>query len=575
MLSLNINKSELFEWSDKVFLPLGIPHNLLNTTNRQQLEKKLSGNSQLKPISTWGTLGWKNDEHFKPEGVIEFSRKGNLTSEGSTLKEIQNIWDFNPLSREKDFRVKERFINFDKLDFKFSKTNFDYDDLPMLRLTLFLDPDEGAMVYYQHSEKQNFNSTQANIEYILPQRTDEDYSTDRDRLHYYFPIVTNGITEFDDNSGKLILLDKSKDTSFIVKILTFKRNNLPAKALYNEASNSINLWTSAKSKVDSIKASISVEQKKKIPGHSISLIGTKKYAILKYDELLDQFVCSDKEQIDPAKKTLLLLHGTFSNTSGSYGKLYNNSRSLLKRMIKHGIFEQIISFDHPTVTHDAFQNSQILYRLIQGFRFEQSVDILSYSRGALLAKWLASDKDNKLFKTANIMTFSGANGVGYYKSGKFVAKGLSILRKLIPGPTSKLIASLAQFSAEFFLELPGNQQMTPENERLLKILKAKLINPRTRVQTIAADWNKSLITHPIKRPFARVMDGVIKLILGPKHDWVVGFREQEISPDSIDNTIQITSMHVKNFDLEYVKTNTHEIIYNYFKLKRQVRVPAL
>lgn len=570
MINFDFANNNTFQLKMNSFLPLGKVLGPSDIVENEKFLQKLESRNYSKPDAIWGTLGWKNKNVFKPKGQIQFSEKGNFNSTGSCLKEIETVWGFNPLSKSEDFIVKEQFINFDEVEFSFSKTEFTYDQIPQLRLSLFLNPDEGALVYYQHSPKSDFDSDESNIEYILPQRTDTNYTTDRDRLHYYFPIIPPNHTTYNEENGKLYLKDSVVETSFIVKVLTFKRNNLAAPELYQEASSSINLWIGKKHKKEIETQSLSKLNGQNALSKGFHFLGNRKYSLLRYDELLDQFTHVDTTHIDTSKKTLLLIHGTFSSTEGSYGKLYNNEESLLKKLIKHGIFEQIISFDHPTISHDAFDNVRVLYDRLEGLVFEHPVDILSYSRGALVAKWLASDPENTFFSTGNIITFSGANGVGYYKAGKYVSKGLSVMRKIIPGPTAKLITALAQFSAEFFLELPGNQQMTPNNKKLVKILTSNLSNPESRVQTIAVDWNKSLVSNPLKRPFAKVLDGMIKLILGPKHDWVVGFQEQKISPDDIDNPIEITSMHVKNFDLHYVKTNTHDIIYNYFKLKRQV-----
>jgi hypothetical protein len=49
---------------------------------------------------------------------------------------------------------------------------------------------------------------------------------------------------------------------------------------------------------------------------------------------------------------------------------------------------------------------------------------------------------------------------------------------------------------------------------------------------------------------------------------MVGFVEQKIDPTELANApIDIKSMHVKNFDLDYVgpAVNTHNMIYNYFQ----------
>lgn len=576
MLSFDFINKDVLNWNGKSFLPLGKLFSSLNHEENSELENKLSGKTFEKPSAIWATLGWSDNSPFKPSGALEFSKDCNLDSKGVTLNEVLNIWDFNPMSQKKGFKVQERFINFDKTDFHFEKNEFDFSEIPTLQLTLFLNPDEGAIVYYQHSDKEDYHSNKADVEYILPQRTDSNYSSDRDRLHYVFPIIPPKLTAYNEDTGKLYLKPEEIESSFIIKVLTFKRHNLAADELYKEASSNINLW------LDSNLKKVGQHQKKEgLNGKShrnrnFHFVGNRKYSLLKFDSNHDEFFSIDKNSIDTSKKTLLLLHGTFSSTSASYNQLYGNDNSLLKKFIQHGIFDQIIGFDHPTMIHDAFDNSRVLYSQLDGLVFEKAVDILSYSRGALLAKWLASDPQNNFFETANIITFSGANGIGYFKSNKYVSKGLSIIKKIIPGPTSKLVGALAQFSAEFFLQLPGNQQMTPNNQKLVKILTTRLLSEDTRVQTVASDWDRTLETNSSKRPFTRALDGIIKFILGPKHDWVVGFAEQQISPDPLDHPIAITSMHMKNFDLEYLKSNTHDIIYNYFKLKRQSQklIPA-
>ena len=568
MAKINLTVENLFKWKKSTFLPLGKRVDQLNNSQIQDFEAKLNERSHFKPEAIWGTLGWANEDLFLPKGQLEFSESGNLDSQGLTLSEVKNIWDFNPLSSEPEFIVKERYINFDACDFNFKTKNFSMEEIPAMRLCLFLNPDEGAIVFYQHSKRGEENPEEGDVEYILPQQTDPNYSTNRDRLNYKIPIIPREIMEFNDETGLLSLKKSKIETGFVIKILTFKRHNLAASELLNEANNNINLWVNKEYKQDVDRTKDQIFSGLNVLNHKYNFIGKSKYSVLKYDLETDNFYKISKEEIDGSKKTLLLLHGTFSNTHGSYGKLYNNENSLLSRLIRHGLFEQILSFDHPTITHDAFDNCQVLYERLAGLVFEKNIDILSYSRGALVAKWLASDPNNTYFNVDHIITFSGANGVSYYKSGNYVSKGLSILRKLFPGPTAKLIAAFAQFSAEFFLQLPGNQQMTPNHLKLVKILTSPLSRKETRVQTVVANWDKSLSKNSFKRPFASVLDAMIKFILGPKHDWVVGFPEQKIRPDPLDHPIEIASMHVKNFNLDYVKTNTHDIIYNYFKLKR-------
>lgn len=568
MAKINLQDENLFQWKTTTFVPLGKSVQELDSEEAAIFTAKLNEKSLEKPKSIWGTLGWAKDGLFSPKGQLEFSESGNLDSQGLALSEIQNIWDFNPISISEGFKVKERYINFDLCDFNFKTKNFTLDEIPNLRLCLFLNPDEGAIIFYQHSKKGDYLPKDGDIEYILPQQTDPNYSSNRDRLNYIFPIIPSDLIDFNEETGKLNLNSSKEETSFVLKILTFKRHNLAATDLLNEASNNINLLINEEYKQDIDRTKDQKYTSINTLNHKYNFIGKSKYSLLKYDQETDQFYHISKEEVDTSQKTLLLLHGTFSNTYGSYGKLYNNENSLLNRLVRHGLFDQILSFDHPTVTQDAFDNCEVLYERLSGLVFEKNLDILSYSRGALVAKWLASDPNNTYFNVDHIITFSGANGVSYYKSGNYVAKGLSVLKKIFPGPTAKLISALAQFSAEFYLQLPGSQQMTPNHLKLVKILSSKLSRKETRVQTVAANWDKSLNQNSSIGPLNRVLNGLIKFILGPKHDWVVGFPEQKMSPDPLDHSIEIASMHVKNFHLDFVKTNTHDIIYNYFKLKR-------
>jgi hypothetical protein len=555
-------ESNLYSVTNKSFLLLGSELNTHNDEIVNELKLKIKKESLVTPETIWGTLGWKNkDKKFDLKGNVQFSEYGTHHYKENQNKQIRNVWTINPLSKSSDFSILERTINFDKTLFEVDQIKCTYQDIPAIRLTLFTQPEEAAIVYYEHQSKDTSDDTSPLIEFILHQEKKES-----DRQDYYIPVTPKFKIDYDEASKKLILNPKEENTSFTIKILTFKRHDLIAGDLFNQAKNQINLWTKEKHKG---LMSGPEMMGRKDPRPIYPYLGDSKYALWVFDTHNNEFQSipliknRNKRRIDFSKKTLLLLHGTFSNTWGSYGKLYGEDGTVLKELIEEGHYEQIISFDHPTISRDVFDNSKELYRLIGTNKFSQSVDILGYSRGGLFSKWLACDKDNPIFEVGKILNFSPAKGVGYFKKAEYVEKLLSVLQYFMPSSVGKMITFFAQESAEFFLDLPGCQQMTPDSKRLDEILKAKFKYPSTTLKNIVADWDISLRTGFFSKLGGQSLDMIIKPFLGSKHDWVVGFEEQK----SGDHPYQsIVSMHTKNFDKEFVKPyDTHKIIYDFFK----------
>ncbi|MBL4648405.1 MAG: hypothetical protein JKY03_01645 [Aureispira sp.] len=515
-------ESNLYSMTNKSFLLLGSDLNTHNDEIVNELKLKTKKKSLVTPETIWGTLGWKNkDKKLDLKGNIQFSEYGTHHYKENQNKQIRNIWTINPLSKSNDFSVLERTINLDETLFEIEQLKCTYQDIPALRLTLFTQPGEAAIVYYEHQSKDTPDDTSPLIEFILRQEKKES-----DRQDYYIPITPKFKIDYDEASKKLILDPKEEKTSFTIKILTFKRHDLIAGDLFNEAKNQINLWTKEK-QMGRMSGPEMIGRKD--PRPISPYLGDSKYALWIFDADDNEFQSipliknRNRRRIDFNKKTLLLLHGTFSNTCGSYGKLYGEDGTVLKELIKDGHYEQIISFDHPTISRDVFDNSKELYRLIGTNKFSESVDILGYSRGGLFSKWLASDEDNPIFKVGKILNFSPAKGVGYFEKAEYLEKLLSVLQYFMPSAVGKLITFFVQESAEFFLELPGCRQMTPGSKRLDKVLKADFKYPSTTLKNIVADWNVSLRTNFFSKLNGQSLDIIVKYFLGSKHDWVVGF----------------------------------------------------
>lgn len=501
----------------------------------------------------WATLGWADGSEGKLKGKLQFSGEGQTNSLGPTLDLIKDIYSINPLLNGKELVVTERFINFEEVKFRWDKDRFELNEIPELRLTLFLKPDEGALVCYQHSDKSKHNDPDAEFEFIQPQRTDNSYSSNRDRLNYIFPLLPETELEDEDKNGKTLFRRKSRkrSTDFILKIFTYKRNAESAEKLYEEAL-------------------ITLNKKASDSNLAYELIGKNKYGVLNYDPIAKDFLTQEEHPIDFNKKTLLLLHGTFVNVWKTYDPLFNEkfgNPPLLNRLLADGKFEQIIALNYATISHDAEQNAKVFYELLgEGNRFTQAVSIVGSSRGCLLAKFLSADPNNEAFTADKVIMFSGANGVGFFTTGKHIARFLSIMRR-ISGPGGKVALALLQFSAEYFLSLPGAQQMTPKSATLKRVLEMNP-HPDTEYFNVVSDWNTSLTERWQQKIFGGGLDLLLKGILGREHDWVVGCPEQELYFTENGNTLsprRIVSMHARYFDIHYTKDhNTHEIIWEYF-----------
>ena len=99
---------------------------------------------------------------------------------------------------------------------------------------------------------------------------------------------------------------------------------------------------------------------------------------------------SVKLPTDRPARILLLIHGTFSSTVGSFAGLAEtlDGRNFFKGAV--GVYDVVIGFNHPTLSRDPMENATDLLNRLQAATVPNppTIDIVCYSRGALVARSL-------------------------------------------------------------------------------------------------------------------------------------------------------------------------------------------
>jgi len=498
------------------YLHLGDGSFLKHADSNEYVSKKLKKTDKTYNDKFWGTLGYFDKSKIDWSGDLMYSANGNFDEREGVTDELKQILveatGENELNKSE---IRERYISFDNVEFP-----EDISRNKTLRLTLFLNPGEGALVFYQHYDIEELNEDVSNhkgydYDFIFPEATQNesgmvDFNTDkRDRLNYEIDILPKEIyTDIKDTD----LITKLR---FVVKILTFKRKATSNKSIIEKAEEKI-------FKTD------------------------KKYKLMVFDLKDDCFVVPEvgKHDIDSSKKTLFLIHGTFADTATSYDAILDKEKapSLLKQYLedKGNPHKQVIAFNHQTMFDDAEENTEHLMNFLddykQGFIFKNRLDVIGTSRGALVAKYLAIEHERNIGNNSKvpidkIITVSGANGCGYLTKGKtYINTILKILNK--GSVFQKVLVTLAQVSVKYITSRKGLELMKPGSTRLDYILNYPVSGSITDVLTLSADFQvvkAKGVGKKIKNFFLRVGDRIAQTMLGKQHDFVIGTIEQQIS----------------------------------------------
>jgi hypothetical protein len=92
---------------------------------------------------------------------------------------------------------------------------------------------------------------------------------------------------------------------------------------------------------------------------------------------------------DPApSKVLLLIHGTFSTTKGSFGALTSHAAGRVFLDAAYREYGTVLGYDHSTLAEDPAQNAGKIFDTIGKFPDGTVFDVVAFSRGALVARTL-------------------------------------------------------------------------------------------------------------------------------------------------------------------------------------------
>ena len=105
----------------------------------------------------------------------------------------------------------------------------------------------------------------------------------------------------------------------------------------------------------------------------------------------------------PGEPMLVLLHGTFSETHGTFGKLWQQHPQKVRELFAH-YGQRVYGLDHPTLTASPIDNALMLARALPaGAR----VHLLTHSRGGLVAEVLARVCAQPTLSEASLAPFKG------------------------------------------------------------------------------------------------------------------------------------------------------------------------
>ncbi len=280
-------------------------------------------------------------------------------------------------------------------------------------------------------------------------------------------------------------------------------------------------------------------------------------------------------EIQSNVKTLLLFHGTFSSTDGTYGGLNevledSPERWFLKKLSEG--YDQIIGFNHSTIMEWPEENLSRFRAMMGSVNFRDlPLDLITFSRGGLVGKLFICDPANANFPVRKAVMVSCANGVGYFDKAKYIGTFLRYLKveeALSKTPMGAIISLIAQHSAKYFLGLPGPTIMNKDSKELKALLKMKPAPHNAGVQMVAfsGNWTRKVAKGDFLRRVGQGAAFVLTApILGLPNDFVVNRNHQEIMPEGQTTLpVRFETIHTRFFKSELTAKNIREKLDEFF-----------
>lgn len=259
---------------------------------------------------------------------------------------------------------------------------------------------------------------------------------------------------------------------------------------------------------------------------------------------------------DRPARILLMIHGTFSSTEGSFGGLtaHKAGQAFLASAMQH--YDAVLAYDHYTLADTPEQNAEEIFDQLDALQSRSKggleIDAISFSRGGLVYRFLT---EQIAPHEQSLLSFRKAIFVGCTNAGTELANhenwktlvdfytnmvaAASRLLKLYPSSRIagvvlnqgiRVIGSLVKYMAQDAVAnnaVPGLASMRPEGP-FVKAINEMPVN-RTRPGArnyfaIGSDFEPGSETFAEqfgKRMAAKLADGVIDRLMGEENDLVV------------------------------------------------------
>lgn len=259
---------------------------------------------------------------------------------------------------------------------------------------------------------------------------------------------------------------------------------------------------------------------------------------------------------DRPARILLLIHGTFSSTAGSFGALTRHEEGIKLLTLALQQYDAILAYDHYTLAETPRENAEDIFQKLNELQKNSNVglviDAISFSRGGLVYRYLT---EQMIPKEQHLLLFNKTIFVGCTNAGTELANHenwkrlvdfyttmiacASRLLSLHPGSnvaglilnqSVKIIGSLVKYIAQDAVAnnaVPGLAAMRPEGDLITLLNQAPESRTRPGARSyyaIGSNFEPATDT-PIaklgKHIALQVADNVVDRLMDQKNDLVV------------------------------------------------------